>query len=79
MGLKDTLETHSQRRGKHPRCRICVLLETLPPEESAALEEFFSPTRNVGPKPIADALAAEGHGSLYHSVKGHMYVCRTQS
>ena len=79
MGLKDALETHEQRGGRRPKCRICNLIDVLDAEESAALEAFFDPARNVGPKTIADALADEGHGDLYHSVKSHMYICRARS
>lgn len=79
MGLKDALETHAERAVKRPRCRICALLDTMPADESTALEAFFDPAQNVGPKPIADALRDEGYGDLYHSVKGHMYLCRARS
>lgn len=79
MGLKEALETHATRPGKRPRCRVCHLIDTLPAEESAALVEFFDPSRNVGPKIIADALYDEGHGDLYHSVKTHYYQCTRRS
>lgn len=79
MSLKDALQAHSDPPGRRARCRICVLLEELPVEDASALDEFLSPTRNLGPKPIADALAAEGYGDLYHSVKQHKYVCLARS
>lgn len=78
MGLKDALDTITTT-GRGKRCRICHLLDTLPPDEAAALSAFFDPVRNLGPKPIADVLNDEGYGDLYHSVKQHMYVCMARS
>lgn len=77
MALKDTLEQYlDHHSGRARTCRICHLIDTLPPDEGQALDAATQPSRNVGPKPIADALAKEGFGDLYQSVRHHIYVCQ---
>ena len=76
MGLKETLEGIQPGAGRGVGCAICALIESLPPDEAAALTAVTRKTRRVGPKPIAAALEAEGYPGLYHSVKHHLYVCQ---
>ena len=80
MAFKDALEeATTAHHGRGRKCRVCHLLTVLPDSEAEALRAFFDPALNLGPKPIADIMADEGHGDLYHSVKGHMYVCLARS
>lgn len=76
MTLKEALQAHAQSNaGRARRCRICALLDTLPAEDAQALRDYMDPRANLGPRPIAAALEAEGFPGLYHSVKNHLYLC----
>ena len=77
MALSDALKEHATKAGRRRiGCRICDMLPEMPEQDRADLETWFR-TRASGPRPIADALAAEGYGDdLYNAVRHHMYVCK---
>ena len=78
MALKDALENIDGRPGRRRTCRICTLISELPADEADLLIAVTSRKRNVGPAPIAEALADEGYPGLFHAVKHHIYVCQAR-
>jgi hypothetical protein len=59
MALKDRLETTPQRMPGLP-CSVGRVLDELPPDEAAALEQMMGPLGWSAAR-IYEALAAEGH------------------
>jgi hypothetical protein len=74
MALKDALDEVTGR-SKSTRCRVCLLIDTLPEPDAAILAASSEQGSGVALKHISDALALEGHAGMYHAVKHHRYVC----
>jgi hypothetical protein len=69
MALSDALKIETAVK-QGPRCRICVLVETLDKDDAAALAAAFA-NSSITSAAISRALEREGHKAPGESVRRH--------